>query len=384
MEETAVLLLFRFPVYTSIVPMADIRRIGILTSGGDCPGLNAAIRGVAKPLLERGIQIIGIQDGFRGLVENRTIPLGAKETSGLLVEGGTILGTSRLKPHKFLTRDGSKVDRTHDAVENYKRLRLDALVCIGGGGTQKNAFHLYQNGIPNIITLPKTIDNDIFGTDVTFGYDTGMSIACEAIDRLHTTASSHHRCMLVDVMGHNTGWLAMGAGLAGGADVILIPEFPFSIDKVVEALIERERRSKRFSIVVVAEGAHSIEEAELRKGMDKKEVKERDLNYCDSLSHNLARIIEKRVRIETRITTLGHLQRGGVPTARDRILASRLGTKAASQIITGEFGVMIAVRNNEFIPVPLEEVVGRKKFITEDNGLVKTAEHLGVSLGRLS
>ena len=363
--------------------MADIRRIGILTSGGDCPGLNAAIRGVAKPLLERGIQIVGVQDGFRGLVENRTMELGARETSGLLVEGGTILGTSRLKPHKYRTRDGGKKDRTHDAVENYRKLHLDALVCIGGGGTHKNAYHLYQNGIPNMVTLPKTIDNDVYGTDVTFGYDTGMSIACEAIDRLHTTASSHHRCMLVDVMGHNTGWLAMGAGLAGGADVILIPEFPFSITRVVEALIERERRNKRFSIVVVAEGAHSLEEAELRKGMDRKELKERDLSYCDSLSHDLARIIEKRVKIETRITTLGHLQRGGVPTARDRILASRLGTKAAEQILKGEFGVMIGVRNNEYVPVPLEEMVGKKKFITEDNGLVITAEHLGVSLGRL-
>ncbi|MDC7220692.1 MAG: ATP-dependent 6-phosphofructokinase [Spirochaetales bacterium] len=363
--------------------MADIRRIGILTSGGDCPGLNAAIRGVAKPLQEKGVQIIGIQDGFRGLVENRTMELGARETSGLLVEGGTILGTSRYKPQKYPnSQGGGKSDRTRDAVANYERLHLDALVCIGGGGTHKNAYHLYQNGIPNIVTLPKTIDNDVFGTDVTFGYDTGMSIACEAIDRLHTTASSHHRCMLVDVMGHNTGWLAMGAGIAGGADVILIPEFPFSIDKVVEALIERERKNKRFSIVVVAEGAHSMEEAALRKDMERKELKARDAAYSDGLSHDLARIIEERVGIETRITTLGHLQRGGTPTARDRVLASRLGTVAADLIMEGHFGVMAAVRCNEFVAVPLEEMVGKKKYISEDNGLVETANRLGVSLGR--
>ncbi|MDC7224070.1 MAG: ATP-dependent 6-phosphofructokinase [Spirochaetales bacterium] len=362
--------------------MAEIRRIGILTSGGDCPGLNAAIRGVAKPLLEKGVQIIGILDGFRGLVENRTMELGARETSGLLVEGGTILGTSRYKPHKYPNRSGVKEDRTRDAVENYKRMHLDALVCIGGGGTHKNAFHLMQNGIPNIVTLPKTIDNDVYGTDVTFGYDTGMSIACEAIDRLHTTASSHHRCMLVDVMGHNTGWLALGAGIAGGADVILIPEFPFSTDRVVDALIERERRSKRFSIVVVAEGALSMEEAELRKGMEKKEFKERDRVYSDALSHDLARVIEERVGIETRITTLGHLQRGGIPTARDRVLASRLGTVAADLIMKEEFGVMVGVKCNQFLPVPLEDMVGKKKFITAETGLVETAERLGVSLGR--
>ena len=362
--------------------MAKIRRIGILTSGGDCPGLNAAIRGVAKPLLEEGVQIIGIQDGFRGLVENRTMNLGPRETSGLLVEGGTILGTSRFKPHKYPDRSGEQSDRTKDAVDNYHKLRLDALVCIGGGGTHKNAYQLYRNGIPNIVTLPKTIDNDVYGTDVTFGYDTGMSIACEAIDRLHTTASSHHRCMLVDVMGHNTGWLAMGAGIAGGADVILIPEFPFSLDRVVDALIERERRNKRFSIVVVAEGAHSQEEAQLRQGMDKKDVKARDRVYCDSLSHDLARIIEERVKIETRITTLGHLQRGGVPTARDRVLASRMGTLAADQILRREFGVMVAERSNLIVPVPLDEVVGKKKYITPDNGLVRTAGRLGVSLGR--
>jgi ATP-dependent phosphofructokinase / diphosphate-dependent phosphofructokinase len=368
--------------YTKLNVMADIRRIGILTSGGDCPGLNAAIRGVAKPLLERGVQIFGIQDGFRGLVENRVMELGPRETSGLLVEGGTILGTSRYKPHKYPNRQGGKEDRTRDAVENYERLHLDALVCIGGGGTHKNAYHLLQNGIPNIVTLPKTIDNDVYGTDVTFGYDTGMSIACEAIDRLHTTASSHHRCMLVDVMGHNTGWLAMGAGIAGGADVILIPEFPFSTDRVVEALIERERRSKRFSIVVVAEGALSQEEAELRKGMEKKEFKARDRVYSDNLSHDLAHIIEERVGIETRITTLGHLQRGGIPTARDRILASRLGTLGAELILQGEFGVMAAVNCNQFVPVALESMVGKKKYITADNGLVRTAGQLGVSLGR--
>lgn len=361
--------------------MKSIKRVGILTSGGDCPGLNAAIRGVAKPLLERGIQLIGIRDGFRGLIENRTMELGPREISGLLVVGGTILGTSRYKPNKYPDRrTGKKEDRTEDAVENYRKMHLDALVCIGGGGTQRNAYHLYNSGIKNILTLPKTIDNDVWGTDVTFGYDSGMAIACDAIDRLHTTASSHHRCMFVDIMGHNSGWLAMGAGLAGGADVILIPEFPFDKEIMIEALIERERQNKRFSIVVVAEGAITKEEAELRKDMSKKEIKLREKEHA-FLSHNLAALVEERLDLEARVTTLGHLQRGGIPTARDRLLSTKLGTVAAKQIINNNFGVMVAVRNNLFEPIPLSEVAGKKKLITKDMELVSTAKCLGISLG---
>lgn len=363
--------------------MKDIKKIGILTSGGDCPGLNAAIRGVVKPLLEEGIEITGILDGFRGLIRNTTTDIGFKAASGLLTEGGTILGTSRVKPYKYPLPGGGYEDRTAVAVDNYQKLNLDALVCIGGGGTQKNAYHLMTHGIPNIITLPKTIDNDIYGTDVTFGYDSGMSIACEAIDRLHTTASSHHRCMLVDVMGHNTGWLALGAGLAGGADVILVPEFPFEEEEIIGALKKREEHHKRFSIVVVAEGAMSVEEQAYRKGLSKSEAKKRDLKYGEKVSRKLAKTIEKKLGIETRITTLGHLQRGGIPTARDRLLASRLGTEAAELILEKRFGFMVSVRNNRFTPVPLKEIVGKKKYITKECGLLKTAAHLGVSLGAL-
>ncbi|MBN2439914.1 MAG: 6-phosphofructokinase, partial [Spirochaetales bacterium] len=231
----------------------EIRCIGILTSGGDCPGLNAAIRAVAKTVVQQGVGIVGILDGFTGLVQNRVIHLGPNELSGLLTQGGTILGTSRNKPHKMPLPDGTFHNMTGAAIENYNRLGLDCLVCLGGGGTQKNAFRLMRDGDLRVITLPKTIDNDIWGTDVSFGYDTAMSIACEAIDRLHTTASSHHRIMIVDVMGHNTGWLALSAGIAGGADIILIPEIPYKMEKVLEALVARRKRGKRFSIIVVAE-----------------------------------------------------------------------------------------------------------------------------------
>lgn len=361
--------------------MKKIQRLGILTSGGDCPGLNAAIRGVVKPLLEAGVEIIGIQDGFRGLIRNKTIPLTSKETSGLLTEGGTILGTSRIKPYKYPLPNGENEDRTQVAVENFNNLGLDALICIGGGGTQKNAYHLMTHGINKVITLPKTIDNDIYGTDVTFGYDSAMAIACEAIDRLHTTASSHHRCMLVDVMGHNTGWLAMGAGLAGGADVILVPEFPFEEEEIVRALLKREENHKRFSIIAVAEGAMSVEEKKLRSRMSKAEYKTRDRIYGEGVTRDLANLIEARVGIETRITTLGHLQRGGIPTARDRLLASRLGTEAAELVLKDHFGCMVAVKKNKFVPVPLKKIVGKKKYIDLDCGLVQTARHLDVSLG---
>jgi ATP-dependent phosphofructokinase / diphosphate-dependent phosphofructokinase len=232
------------------------RSIGILTSGGDCPGLNAAIRGVAKAAMHYGIQVTGIQDGFRGLVENRTIPLDAKAVSGLLTEGGTLLGTSRDKPHKMLM--GRKVmDMTEVAVDNMKRMNIDCLVCLGGNGTAKNAWRLRQATDIGVLTLPKTIDNDVSHTDITFGFDSGMRIATEAIDRLHTTATSHHRVIVCEVMGHDAGWLALGSGIAGGADVILIPEIPYDLEVVAEHLMTRRKQGKRFSIVAVAEGAKS-------------------------------------------------------------------------------------------------------------------------------
>jgi 6-phosphofructokinase len=249
------------------------RSIGILTSGGDCPGLNAAIRGVAKAAMHYGIEVTGIQDGFRGLVENRTIPLDAKAVSGLLTEGGTLLGTSRDKPHKMLM--GHKVmDMTEVAVANMKRMNIDCLVCLGGNGTAKNAWRLRQATDIGVITLPKTIDNDVGLTDITFGFDSGMRIATEAIDRLHTTATSHHRVIVCEVMGHDAGWLALGSGIAGGADVILIPEIPYDLEVVADHLMSRRKRGKRFSIVAVAEGAKS--KAEVARAAAKADGPEQD------------------------------------------------------------------------------------------------------------
>lgn len=362
-----------------------VRCIGILTSGGDCPGLNAAIRAVAKTVVRQGVGIVGILDGFRGLVENRVMHLGSNELSGLLTLGGTILGTSRDKPHKMSLPDGSYHNMTGAAIENYKRLGLDCLVCLGGGGTQKNAYRLLKEGNINVVTLPKTIDNDIWGTDVSFGFDTGVTIACEAIDRLHTTASSHHRTMIVDVMGHNTGWLALSAGIAGGGDVILIPEIPYKIEKVLDALLERRAGGKRFSIIVVAEGAQPYQSGqeipEEEKSAKKKKKKANFFPHQVPSSEKLATIIETQIGIEVRVTTLGHLQRGGVPTPADRIIATRLGTEAGECILNQKFGIMMAVRGSDIVPVPLEEIAGKKKYVPLDHPLIKTIQRLGVSLG---
>jgi len=359
------------------------KRVGILTSGGDCPGLNAAIRGVAKPLLQEEIELLGIRDGFRGLVEDKTMPLSDREISGLLVQGGTILGTSRYKPHKYPNKLGEQENRLKDALKTYKKHNLDALVILGGGGTQKNAYKLLQNGIKNIITLPKTIDNDVWGTDLSFGYDSGMAIACEAIDRLHTTASSHHRCMIVNTMGHNTGWLALGAGIAGGADVVLIPEIPFDPDLIIESLKKREKEGKRFSIIAIAEGATTRAEADKEGGEVDRKVLKKILKKRDyHLDEHISATIEKEVGIETRITTLGHLQRGGVPTPTDRVLATHLGTKAYECLMNGNFGNMIAIKNGKCTTIPLKDTVGKKKYIQMNDPLIKTANRIDVCLGQ--
>jgi 6-phosphofructokinase 1 len=373
-----------------------------LTSGGDCPGLNAVIRAVTKTLEPEGVQIFGFVEGFTGLVENRFMILDDKTTSGLLTVGGTILRTSRNKPHKMPTPDGGYRDMTGAAVETYRRLNLDCLICLGGGGTQKNANRLKQQGL-NVVTVPKTIDNDVWGTDTCFGFDSGMAIACEAMDRLHTTASSHHRVMLVDIMGHNSGWLALGAGIATGADVILIPEIPYDIDVLAKSLLARMRRGKMFSIVAVAEGAISTENAAKRdalleeikklkeegaeKGMKlekeersrrKKEAKE---HHKEPVSVQLGEYLEEITGLETRVVTLGHLQRGGVPTPTDRLLSTKFGTMAADCVLRGEYGVMVAKRGQEFVPVPLEEVVGNKRLVTLDHPWIQAARDVGTCLG---
>jgi 6-phosphofructokinase 1 len=365
--------------------------IGILTSGGDCPGLNAAIRGVGKAA--RGafdMQLIGFRDGFRGLVENRIVRLEDRALSGILTLGGTILGTSREKPHKMPVGNIT-MDMTDVAVANYHRHHLDVLVCLGGGGTHKNAYRLMKKGL-NIVTLPKTIDNDVWGTDVTFGFDTAMGIATEAIDRLHTTAESHHRIIVVEIMGHNTGWLPLGAGVAGGADVILIPEIPYDIECVADAVLGRSRAGKRFSIIAMAEGALSKEQAAAKaqaqsKKKDKKKAKrqadETEIHELalESASVHLARQLQELTRLEARVTALGHLQRGGVPSAADRLLATQLGTKCAELIEQGEFGVMVAVRGQKYKPVSLKKVAGRRKAVPLDHPWIKSARLVGTSFG---
>ncbi|HQB47015.1 MAG TPA: ATP-dependent 6-phosphofructokinase, partial [Polyangiaceae bacterium] len=311
-----------------------IQCIGILTAGGDCPGLNAAIRGVAKAAIAaHDIKVIGVLDGFRGLVENRTVMLDNRSVSGILTQGGTILGPSRDKPQR-MSMGGKIMDMTTTAVENARRLGIDCLVCLGGGGTQKNALHLHQNGGMNVITLPKTIDNDVYGTDVSFGFDTAMGIATEAIDRLHTTATSHNRLIVCEVMGHKAGWLALGAGVAGGADVILIPEIPYDLNVVAEHLLRRRREGKRFSIIVVAEAAQArANETEADAKQEKKRNgKEGDsvapspaINLVqESMASRLARQLQQLTETEARVTSLGHVQRGGIPSATDRLLCTRL------------------------------------------------------------
>ena len=349
--------------------------IGILTSGGDCPGLNAAIRAVGKAAHSRGIEVVGFLDGFRGLVENRYIRLDNARLSGILTLGGTILGTSRDKPHKMVMGSGEVMNMLPVAVDNYERLHLDALVCLGGNGTQKNAYRLAKEGL-NILTLPKTIDNDVAGTDVTFGFDTAMSIATDAIDRLHTTADSHQRTMVVEIMGHEVGWLALGAGLAGGADVILIPEIPYDVERVVEPIRARSRRGKRFSIVAVAEGARPQGE---RVDHDDDDDAEEEAWHSHSLA--LVQRLEELAEIEVRFTALGHLQRGGTPTAYDRLLATRLGTRCAELIADDVGGVMVAVRGDDCVPVPLKEVAGELRTVPRDHAWIASGRAVGTSFG---
>lgn len=371
------------------------RNLGILTSGGDCPGLNAAIRGVCKPAIsEYNFNAIGFRDGFRGLMQDRTIQLGDPLLSGILTQGGTILGTSRDKPNKMPVGD-QVMDMTNVMVETYEKHQLDALVCLGGGGTQKNAKLLMDKGL-NIITLPKTIDNDVGMTDVTFGFDTALEIATDAIDKLHSTATSHHRIIVVEIMGHRAGWLALGAGVAGGADAILIPEIPYDLEIVADAIKRRTKSGKRFSIVAVAEGAMSTKEhasfaaAHKRKAdattKAKKQKAKSDLAALDRArgdhTVHLTHLLEELVGMEARLTILGHLQRGGTPTAADRVLATHLGTAAAQCLDKGKHGVMIAARGHDAaVPVALDKVAGNRKLVPLDHPWVQTARRMGTCLG---
>ncbi|NPA36882.1 MAG: 6-phosphofructokinase [Chlorobi bacterium] len=337
-------------------------KIGILSAGGDCPGINAAIRGVGKTAIVRyGMEVIGIANGFSGLVDMETIPLTESVLSGILTLGGTILGTSRFKPFKPVAGE-NVTDNPQIIKENYKKLGLDALVCIGGNGTQKTASLLAKEGL-NIIGIPKTIDNDVWGTDITFGFDSAVTIATDAIDRLHSTANSHKRVMVIEIMGHHAGWLALYAGMAGGGDVILIPEIEYDMEVVANNLIERNKKGKPYSIVVVAEG------------IKKKKKKKAAATY-------IGEKIESMTGLETRVTILGYIQRGGSPSPMDRILATRYGAYAAELIHSGEFGTMVSLKNNEITSVPLDEVGGKLRLVQPTDRMIKKASGLGICMGK--
>lgn len=362
--------------------------IGIVTAGGDCPGLNAAIRGVAKTCLARGMAVVGFQDGFRGLVENRGLPLTDRMVSGILTQGGTLLGSSRDKPHK-MRMGGRKMDMTEVAVDNARKHQIDCLVCLGGNGTQKNAWRLAEKGL-DVLTLPKTIDNDVGMTDICFGFDSAMAIATQAIDRLHTTATSHHRIIVCEIMGHDAGWLALGAGIAGGADVILIPEIPYDPEVIAESLMRRRRAGKRFSIIAVAEGIRSI-----RDGKDKESVpppkadmprapraRRGDAHLVrEPMASRIAREIQGITGTEARVTSLGHVQRGGEPTPFDRLLCTRMGSRAGDLLRDGHFNCMVALQGTDCVPVPLKKVAGIKKTVPPDHDWIQAARRVGTCLG---
>lgn len=339
------------------------QRIGILTAGGDCPGINAAIRGVGKTaIVKYGMNLVGISDGFTGMIHKEYRELTEHDLSGILTLGGTILGTSREKPFKSNGKGKNEISKPVLIREHYEQMGLDCLVCIGGNGTLKTAYLLAQEGL-NVVGIPKTIDNDVWGTDLTFGFDSAVNIATEAIDRLHSTANSHKRIMIIELMGHNAGWIALYSGIASGGDVILIPEIEYDEKKVAEYLLHRASENKPYSIVVVAEG-----------------IKNPLKDSC-SAAQSLSKRITALTGLETRETVLGYIQRGGTPSPMDRVLATRYGTAAADMIAKRDFGKMVALRNNEIISVPLADVAGKLKLVDRDHPLVLQAQSMGTSFG---
>jgi 6-phosphofructokinase 1 len=337
-------------------------KIGILTGGGDCPGLNPVIRAVVRKALLEGYEVMGIKDGWKGLVENKTMPLNIDSVSGILPKGGTILGTSRTNPYK-------KEGDLQKVKDNFKKLDLDALIAVGGEDTLGVASKLTKDGIPNIVGVPKTIDNDLSATDYTFGFDTALNIATECIDRLHTTAESHHRVIVAEIMGRHAGWIAIEAGIAGGADVILIPEIPINIEEVCAIIKKRHQRGKTFSIVAVAEGAHFA-----KNDLVTQEQKLDAFGHVrlGGIGETLAQEIEKHTGFETRVSVLGHIQRGGAPTAFDRVLGTRFGVRAVELVKNKKFGRMVALSGVKIIDVPLEDAV--KALKTVDMELYEVAK----------
>lgn len=358
-----------------------MKRIGILTSGGDCQGLNATIRAVGKSLYNhygsKELEIYGIIDGYRGLIYGEYRLMKQSDFSGILTQGGTILGTSR-QPFKLMrVIDENSVDKVVAMKENYKKLKLDCLVILGGNGTQKTANLLSEEGL-NVVSLPKTIDNDLWGTDMTFGFQSAVNIATNVIDCIHTTATSHGRVFIVEVMGHKVGWLTLYAGIAGGADVILIPEIPYDINSVIKTVKQRTESGKNFSILAVAEGAITKELAAMPKKQRKAAVAE--MAY-PSISYKIAHEVEEATGQETRVTVPGHFQRGGSPCPYDRVLSTRFGTKAAELIINKQYGNMVALVDNKVVPVPLKDIAGKLKVVPKDCEVIETAKRMGISFG---
>jgi 6-phosphofructokinase 1 len=351
----------------------------MLTSGGDCQALNAAMRGVVKTLAnsKEEVEIYGFLDGYRGLIYGNFRMLTDKDFSGILTKGGTILGTSRTPFKTIQDPDPNGLNKVEAMKQNYYKLQLDCLVILGGNGTHKTANLLRKEGL-NIVTLPKTIDNDLWGTDMTFGFQSAVDIATDAIDCIHTTAASHGRVFIVEVMGHKVGWLTLNAGMAGGADIILLPEIPYDIDKVIEKIEDRDKKGCRFTIIAVAEGAISKEDAALTKKDYKKKMEKYPF---PSVSYEVAAQIQEKTGREVRVTVPGHMQRGGSPCPYDRVFASRLGSEAGKLILDNQYGFMVGYKNREIVRVPLEDVAGKLKTVDPDATIVQEAKLLGICFG---
>lgn len=354
-------------------------RIGMLTSGGDCQALNAAMRGVVKAIFSKrdDVEIYGFQEGYKGLIYSNFKMLTSRDFSGILTVGGTILGTSR-QPFKLMRVPGPDgIDKVESMKHTYHKLNLNCLVVLGGNGTHKTANLLREEGL-NVITLPKTIDNDLWGTDMTFGFQSAVDIATDTIDRIHTTATSHSRVFIVEVMGHKVGYVTLHAGIAGGADIILLPEIPYKLDTIINAINARAKAGKRFTIIAVAEGAISEEDAALpKKKLKEKQAKKK----YPSVAYELAEKIQNRTDQEVRITVPGHTQRGGTPCPYDRVLATRLGAAAADLILKEDYGYMVAIKNGQIKKVPLAEVAGKLKMVDPNSDIIKEARMTGISFG---
>ena len=351
-----------------------MKRIGILTGGGDCPGLNAVIRAAVRTLIrDHHFEVVGIQLGFEGLLTNATVPLTLETIRGILPKGGTLLRTTnRGNPFEYPVRGGGCEDRSAEVVANVRELGIEAIIAIGGDGTLKIAQRLCDLGIP-MVAVPKTIDNDLEATDFTFGFQTAVAVATDAVDRLHTTAESHDRVMILEVMGRNAGWIALHSGIAGGADIILIPEIPYKPRAIVDLIEERQEEGRKFDIIVVAEGAKRHGGAE---------------TYLDpatrrlgGVAYQVAADIQNHIEMEIRVTVLGHIQRGGSPVAYDRLLASRFGAEAAKLVAREQWGTMVALRGERVISVPIVDAVSRPKYVNPDGELVQQARSLGISFG---